>query len=347
MTTTKNVKPKVLTENNIGLTASEMGFLWTQYMNDTMAICVLKYFLNKCEDKEIIPVIEYALSLSQKHVRTVTDIFTHENYPIPVGFTDEDVNVNAPRLFSDTFMLLYLQNMAVIGMSGAGIAIGVSAREDVNDFFHEILASASELHNKARKVALSKGVYIRPPFISTPEKVDFVKKQTFLFDMLGKNKRPLSAIEITHLFINTQTNVLGKSMMMAFAQVCKLEDVRDFFIEGKGIANKHIKKFSSTLTDEDIPAPQGSDGHVMDSTVAPFSDKLMIYHTTGMIAVGIGNYGTAAGTCERMDLSALYTRLSAEIALYAEDGANILIKHGWLEEPPQADDRKALVNQPK
>jgi hypothetical protein len=48
-----------------------------------------------------------------------------------------------------------------------------------------------------------------------------------------------------------------------------------------------------------------------------------------------------------MDLSALYVRLSAEIALYAEDGANVLINHGWLEEPTQADDRNALINQPK
>lgn len=336
-----------MTEHNIQLTASELGFLWTQYMNDSMATCVLKYFANKCEDEEIEPIIDYALSLVQKHVQTVTDIFTHEKHPIPVGFTDEDVNVNAPRLFSDTFILLYIQNMAVIGMAGASVAVGVSARSDASDFFHEILASAAELHNKARKVSLSKGVYIRPPFISTPEKVDFIKKQSFLFDVLGKNKRPLTAVEITHLFINIQTNVLGKSMMMAFAQVCKLEDVKQFFLEGKGIANKHIKKFSSTLTNEDIPAPQGSDSNVMDSTVAPFSDKLMMFHTTGMIAVGIGNYGTAAGTCERMDLSALYTRLSTEIALYAEDGANILIAHGWLEEPPQADDRQALVNQPK
>lgn len=30
-----------------------------------------------------------------------------------------------------------------------------------------------------------------------------------------------------------------------------------------------------------------------------------------------------------------------------EDGANILIKNGWLEEPPKAIDRQKLVEQPK
>ncbi|MFD0824074.1 DUF3231 family protein [Neobacillus sp. M.A.Huq-85] len=33
-----------------------------------------------------------------------------------------------------------------------------------------------------------------------------------------------------------------------------------------------------------------------------------------------------------------------EISLYAEDGANIMINHGWMEEPPQADDREHLIN---
>ena len=37
------------------------------------------------------------------------------------------------------------------------------------------------------------------------------------------------------------------------------------------------------------------------------------------------------------------SKLMAEIGLYAEDGANIMIEKGWLEEPPQEVDSKALV----
>lgn len=338
---------KVMTEHNIRLTASEMGFLWTQYENDTLTRCVLKYFKNKCEDKEILPIIEYSLDVTEKNIQELTGIFTNEKIPIPVGFTDEDVNINAPKLFTDIFKLYFLQNLAIIAMAGAGVAIGVSSREDVSKLFQKTLEEAKTLHDMCRKVNLSKGTYIRPPYISNPDKVHFVSKQRFLFDFFGKGKRPLTAIEITHLFINIQTNSMGKAMMMAFAQVCKGEDVKEFFIEGKGIANKHLKKFSSFLADGDLPAPMSWDSHVLDSTVAPFSDKLMMFLTTAMIATGIGNYGTAAGTCERMDLSATYTRLSAEITLYAEDGANIMIRHAWLEEPPQADDRQALIKQPK
>ena len=338
---------KLITDHNIRLTASEMAFLWAQYLNDTLATCVMKYFKNICEDKEILPLIEKSLSIAENDIQIITEIFSKENYPLPVGFTDEDVNLDAPRLFSDVFILMYLQQLEVFAMAGTSLAIGVSARSDVSDFFRNLLVAISELHDSVRKVLLSKGVYVRPPQIPTPDKVDFVDKQGFLFDFIGKHKRPLTAIEITHLFIGIQSNALGKAMIMAFAQVCNNEDVKQFFSEGKGIANKHMKKFSTILNNEDIPTPMGWDALVMNSTVAPFSDKLMMFHTTFLIAAGIGNYGTAAGTCQRVDLNATFVRLAAEIALYAEDGANILIKHGWLEEPPKSVDRQALIDQPK
>ncbi|MCM2535776.1 DUF3231 family protein [Neobacillus pocheonensis] len=32
------------------------------------------------------------------------------------------------------------------------------------------------------------------------------------------------------------------------------------------------------------------------------------------------------------------------MAAFAEDGANIMIENGWLEEPPMAVDRDELIN---
>jgi hypothetical protein len=39
-----------------------------------------------------------------------------------------------------------------------------------------------------------------------------------------------------------------------------------------------------------------------------------------------------------------YSGLITKIGLYAEDGAEILIKNGWLEHPPLAEDREHLAN---
>lgn len=69
----------------------------------------------------------------------------------------------------------------------------------------------------------------------------------------------------------------------------------------------------------------------------------MMHMVAALISAGIGNYGVALGTNFRNDLIANYARLSAEIMKYGEDGIDILNQNRWLEEPPQADNREALV----
>ena len=68
-----------------------------------------------------------------------------------------------------------------------------------------------------------------------------------------------------------------------------------------------------------------------------------MYHVSAMIAAGIGNYGMALAASPRRDIGLEYMSLIPEVALYAEDGANIMIKNGWMEEPPQADNRDQLI----
>jgi Protein of unknown function (DUF3231) len=172
--------------------------------------------------------------------------------------------------------------------------------------------------------------------------VDFVEKQQFINGILGK-KRALTSIEITHLFLNVQTNSIGKALITGFGQIAKSEEVKQFLKRGKHIAQKHMNIFSDFLMKEDLPAPMSWDAAVMDSTASIFSDKLMMFMTSAMIAAGVGNYGMAMAASPRKDLAIQYASLIPEIALYAEDGANILIKNGWMEEPPQADDKDQLM----
>ena len=62
-----------------------------------------------------------------------------------------------------------------------------------------------------------------------------------------------------------------------------------------------------------------------------------------MNAGGIGNYGASLAASLRLDLATDYARLLTEVGLYAEDGANLLIDNGWLEEPPQTPNKTALA----
>lgn len=69
----------------------------------------------------------------------------------------------------------------------------------------------------------------------------------------------------------------------------------------------------------------------------------MMQQVTALIALSMANYGAALGSSTRVDVANDYARLMAEIAAFGEDGAQIMIKHGWLEQPPQAADRKELA----
>lgn len=330
------------TDHNIRLTSAELANLWSSYMSDSMAICVLKYFIEKVEDTEIEQVLEYALHLSQRHVQRISEIFASEDHPIPHGFTDEDVNIKAPRLFSDTYFLHYLKHMSRVGLNAQSLAIALAARSDILDFHNESLASAAELNHKVTQVLLSKGLYIRPPYISIPQKVQYVKKEGFLGHLMG-DQRPLLAVEISHLYANLQTNSIGKALVTGFSQVAQSKEVRKYMFRGKDIAKKHIEILGKVLTDGDLPAPMTWDSDILDSTVAPFSDKLMMFHTGALNSVGIADYGASTAISLRKDLGIIYSRLAAEAGLYANDGAKIMIDHGWMEQPPQADDRKALA----
>lgn len=329
--------------SQIRLTAGEIGQLWMQYLNDSASICVLSFLLEKAEDEEIKPLIKFAIELSQSHIQKVTAILTEEKNVVPYGFSiKEDVDLSAPRLYSDTFALNFLNQMSKIGLTTYAGSVAASVRSDIRNYYMECLAETMELYEKSTDLLLTKGLFIRSPSLPNLEKVEFVKKQWFMLDVFGE-KRPLTASETDNLFANLQRNALGVAALTGFSQVAKNKDVKQFFVKGLEIGNKHIQLFRGKLQESKLPAPMGWDSEITNSTSYTFSDKLMMFFTSGLINLSVGYYGTAVSQSPRGDISAMYNRLSMEVQMYAEDGANIMIKNGWMEQPPMASDRDELV----
>ncbi|MFD2924153.1 DUF3231 family protein [Halobacillus naozhouensis] len=329
---------------NLRLTASELGMLWTSYINDSMAICVLKHFLAKADDKEVIPVLKFALNLSQKHVEEIAEIFKRENQPVPEGFTDNDVDTTVPRLFSDTFGLVYLQNMSRLGLMAYGATLPLSPREDTNDYFHKCIGSSADLSKKITKVMLKKGIYTRSPYVPVSEKIEYIRDQQYMNGWVGK-QYPLNAVEINDVFMCELTNIFSKVLFTGYAQVAKTERAREYLKSGKKIASKHTKVFADLLTKEDLSSPQTWNSEVTESTQAPFSDKLMVYHTRALSMGGIATYGGSMSTSMRHDLIPMYGKLAAELGKYGDKGMEIMIAERWMEKPPTAADRNQLIHQ--
>jgi hypothetical protein len=329
-------------ERNLRLTSTEIGTLWLDYMNDSVAACMLQYFFEKVKDKDIRPIIEFALSLSQQHVQAIAQIFENEGFAVPIGFSDIDVDLQAPPLFSDTFYLRYLKHMAAAGMTAYCLGLNQAVRSDVRKYFWHCIDSSKELDEKATQALLFKGLYIRAPYIPIAKKVQFVESPTFMGSII-RNNRPLNAMELVHLVTNISTNAMGRVVLIGFAQVAKSQEVRKFFVRGQNITQKHIEVFSMLMKKDDLSAPATWESEATDSTIVPFSDRLMMQQIISLIALSMSNYGAALGASTRVDVAAAYSRLMAEIAAFGEDGAQLMIKNGWLEQPPQAANRKALA----
>lgn len=330
--------------NNINekLTSAEIGKLWVTYEGNTMAKCVLSYFLQHVDDQDIKKVIENALTLSESLVKSIQEILLKENFPLPVGYTDKDVNLGAPRLFLDEFYLHYLKYTSKAGLSIYSIAIPLVTRKDIKDFFIHTLDSTVKLITQVNEVLEGKGFLVKQPILPIPKKVDFIQQQRYLNGFFGE-VRPLHALEISHLYDNIENNATSKALLIAFSQVAKTEKIQKFMLRGKELTNKHIEVCSQKLHKDSLPAPPLLDDLVSASTFAPFSDKLMLSHKIDMFSMKIRSYANGSSLNGRRDIGVMYAKFVMDVSKYVEDGANIMIDQGWMEQPPEAADREDLA----
>ncbi|MBM7600224.1 hypothetical protein JOC34_002615 [Virgibacillus halotolerans] len=333
-----------MNEKKINLTSSEIASLWTGYMNDSMSKCVLGFMLKYIEDPDIKPVIQYTYDLTLEHLEQLLVIFEQENFAVPSGFTEQDVNMNAPWLFSDVFCLTYVNHMAKVGMLSYSGFVSMSYREDIRNYFTKSLNETATLYNQSLEIALAKGVNARHPYIEVPKVTDYVDSKKYYSGLNPlSEKRPLNAVEISHLYMNVMTNSIGIKLCLGFAQTSPTKEVQDFMIRGKDISEKHIKIFTTTLIDDNIQTPQVPDVGLSDSTTRTFSDKLAMFHMSLIMSAGIGNYATSAAASQRSDLMINYERLSLEVSRLAKSGADIMIQNSWLEQPPGTKNREKLA----
>jgi hypothetical protein len=336
-----------MTEHQTKLTSSELASIWTGYMNSSMSNCILGYFLKHVEDEKIKSIVQVAFDISSIHIEKLTVIFEKELIPIPTGFTmDDDVNINAPRLYSDTFILTFINHMTKMGLLVYGGFLAMSARKDIRVYFTDGLKEVFDLFNNSTEVAMAEGTFVKAPSIVYPTKTDYVDSKKYLsgFSLSPfSQQRPLNTVEISHLFTNIQTNLIGSKVALSFAQISPREDLQKFMLRGNDISKKHVQLFSSILLENNIQPAVTSDICITDSTTPPFSDKLSLSIMGLLTSAGIGNYATSAATSQRSDLVTNYERLSLEIAQYAKDGVYIMIENKWLEQPPGTIDKQKLT----
>ncbi|MDF2892423.1 MAG: hypothetical protein K0R80_2790 [Clostridia bacterium] len=332
------------TEAKIQLTSTELGTLWMTYQSTTASIITYSLIKDKTIDKEAQNILTAYINEVQNIKNQIVNIFNNEKAVIPIGFDERDIVREAPPLFDDIFNIMFLRQMMKLNFGHSAVFTAMSYMKEVHDILKLNYDNADKYYLMTTNYLLSKGVLTKPPYVTMPKQVEFVDDKNYMsgFHVLS-DKRSLNTLEVGYINEAIEDNIFGMQLMTGFAQVAKKSDVKKYFIEGKELAKKNIAKLSDILLQSDIQPPSTWAGKATDSTNPPFTDKLMMYITSLISSSAIAFNVLGTSYSMRSDLQVKLGLSSKDAFAYAKKGAKIMIKHKWLEEPPQMEDRNQLT----
>ncbi|MDQ7092502.1 DUF3231 family protein [Desulfosporosinus sp. PR] len=323
--------------------SSEIGHLWTSYQAETVSVCMLKQYVHEASDPEIRSLLQRTLDISSQRVQTMKNLFETIHHPIPMAFGEKDVTINAKALFNDSFKLAYTRLMHKLVLINNCQAFSISSRLDFRDYFKECIDTSQEIIQKATNVLIARGALIHSPYIEIPQNIEIVHNKNYAGTLFG-DTRALNAIELSHIISLLETKMLIRLQTIAFSQIVRSDIIRNHFLKIIHIADKHIHKLESILDAEKLPKPTTIYYNVTDSVESPFSDRLMLAHSTATTAFVIAGYGLAIPNSPKLDLLSAYHNFAGELLNLAKDGSKLMIEKNWLERIPEAVNRDELLH---
>ncbi|MFD1038342.1 DUF3231 family protein [Virgibacillus byunsanensis] len=329
-------------KEKLKLTSAEIGTLWGEYVNGTAVDIINKYMLSIIEDEKIKSLFEDAIKTFTKQKKQITTFIENEGFPIPIGFTDSDLNTGTKRLFSDIFCLHYLHIMTLHGLLGHTTSLSSSVRKDLRDFYDSCDNDGKRMYHQTIELLLGKGHFQRDPYFYPEANPEFVSGQQFLDGFFG-DQRPLAATEIIALSFNMKKKVTEKTLSIGFSQVAQSKEVRKFLMSAQQASDQQIQLLGKILHQDNLPIPMSWESEVTTSQDSPFSDKLMLYHIGFLLQVAQAYHGTGLASAMRTDLVMTYEKIILKNLMVTKEWFNLMTKNKWLEQPPLAPDRKKIA----
>ena len=332
------------TEAKIQLTSTELGTLWMSYQTISATIIICDLFKDKVIDKDAQNILTTGVVERQNINNEIVKIFNNEKAVIPMGFGEQDIVREVPPLFDDVFCIMFLRQITKLHLGHSAVFCAMSYMKEVNDTLKLKYDVSNKYYMLTTNYLLGKGVLARPPYVTMPKQVEFIEGKNYMsgFNILSE-KRSLNTIEVGYINEAIEYNIFNMQLLTGFAQVAKEAEVKKYFIEGKELCKNVITELSGVLLQSDIQPPSTWAGKATDSTQAPFSDKLMMYINSLTASTALGFTGLGTSFSMRNDLPVKLGIISKNTFQYSKKGAKIMIKHKWMEEPPQMEDRNQLT----
>ncbi|WP_394234467.1 DUF3231 family protein [Niallia oryzisoli] len=326
------------------LSSSELGTLWMTFQEKTMIQRMLEYFIEQADDNQAKEIMQNTHMKIINYIEEIKAIFTNEGAVIPVGFTEQDVHTGVPKLYDNMFDIMFLRLLKEISMGLHTLHLNMSYRKDIVLLYKELIEFTQSGYDKCVDYLQEKDVLPRPPAVTMPKSVEFVEGTNYMSGFnLFSEKRALNTVEVAHLYHAIESNIIGMQLITGFAQVANEPEVKKYFIKGKELAKKIVTDNTQLFLQSDIQPPSTWGANATDSKVPPFSDKLMMYCTSLFCSFGLGSNALGTAFSLRSDLPLKMINEAKDILTYGQEGGKLMAKNGWLEEPPQMQDRNDLT----
>jgi hypothetical protein len=328
------------------ISASEVGTLWLTYQEKTMILRIIEYFIEKSDDQQAKNIMGGLWQELSYYITKIKKVFEEQGIAIPVGFSQEDVNLEAPKLYDNGFDIMFVRILKEISMGMYTLNMNMAYQDNVMEIYEALTSTTQKIYKSSTLYLLEKGILTLPPKVTMPKSSEFIESKSYLNGFNPFNeKRALNDLELGYLHHGIETNNIGMQLITGFAQCAEDKEVKQYFVKGKELAKKQIKVFGDILLESDVQFSATSGSTVTTSKVAPFSQKLMMFCI--YLLNGFGIVGSSFGTIFslRKDVSMKTALIAKDIYFYADEGVKIMIKNGWLEEPPQMEDRPNLIKE--
>jgi hypothetical protein len=228
--------------------SSELGTLWLTYQEKTLILRVLEYFMEKSDDQQALNIMGGLWQELDLYVMKMKDIFEKEGVATPKGFTKEDVNIEAPKLYDNGFDIMFLRILKELSMGMYTINMNMAYREDIMSLYAGLTTITQRIYKLATLYLLNKGILSLPPKVTMPKTTEFIDSKSYLNGFhLFNDSRPLNDIELGTLHHGIETNNIGMQLITGFAQCADSKEVAQYFSNSIGIVT-HIVSIKVSIS---------------------------------------------------------------------------------------------------
>ncbi|GGK08324.1 hypothetical protein GCM10007063_33390 [Lentibacillus kapialis] len=320
------------------MSASELGALWMTYHKKGVILRMLEYFIETTDDPKAKDLMSGLCKQLHQKVIEMKTMFENEGVMPPEGFIEKDVNLKAPKLWENGFDIMFSRILKEISVGMYALHLTMTYRKDIIKLYQGLSKLSETFYGHFTEYLLEKDFLSRPNYVNMPVSIDFITDKDYAkgTNIMGY-KRTLNTVEFGPLYHAMETNITGMQLMDGFIQTAKDEEVKMYFTVGKGLAKEQIREISKILLKNDIQPPVTPGSTVTNSTIAPFSERLMMFCTYLLNGLALGGGGFGAGFSLRNDLQIKNAIFGKDIFQYQRNGIMLMMSKGWLEEPPKMD----------